>query len=173
MLKRIINFFLTINERKTNAELLKDEVTKREWLEYSVEKCKKYENLYPNGQLKCEKISITFGEDVFNLLEPGGINMYDDDFKCIAFYFNNWLYIERSNCFLGKLEITKLKDECKISQFYYFNWGDKELFIDILKIIIYSNIEKDKLNIKSYPLIEQVNIEKGILNITWALDYQL
>ena len=164
MFNRIIEFFQKLNNRETQSNLLQKEEIKKKWFEYSIKKSKEYENLYPCEQLKCEKLSIIFSEDVFKLLETGGTCTHDGDHWHNLFFYNNWLYFERADCFLGKFKITKFKNGYKISKFYYYNWGHKELFLELIKDAILSNASKNVL--KSILFVDEEIFEQEIQ--TWS-----
>ena len=160
MYNRLREFFLKLNNRETQSNLLQKEELKKKWLEYSIEKSKQYENLCHREQLKCEKLSIIISEDVLKLLEIGGTCTHDGDHWHNLFFYNDWFYFERANCFLGKFKITKFQNGCKISKFYYYNWGNKELFVELIENVILSTSLKNDL--KSILFGDQENFEQEI-----------
>ena len=141
MLNSIIDIFFFSKRKKIKAEEAKTK-REKEALKYFYETALKYDRLHPNEQLKVEKTSILFGEEVFKLIAPGGEYAPDGDHWHLLFLHNEWIYFDRANCFLGKSKIIQYQHGYKILTCYYHNWGDRRILKDLMLTAIIDNSSK-------------------------------
>jgi ADP-ribosylglycohydrolase len=159
MLDKIIDFFSIKKKEIHKNERQKDA------LKYYASIGSKYDLDYPNELLRVEKTSILFSKEVYELIYPGGAFAPDSDHWHTLFLANEWIYFDRANYFLGKGKIIKYQNGYKILTSYYYNWGNQNLFKDLLLEAIITNLSDKKLiNWNNFPYFNNSWIDVNYWN---------